>query len=270
MNPPLRIGFIDHDLDNYHANTFARLLREEHPEAVLSAVFSNRHDNRQAWAADHRTVAVDTMEAMRELTDAIMVLAPSHPETHWDLCQAAFALGKPTYVDKTFAPDFATAEAIFAEADRRQVAVQTSSVLRYTEVQAYCRENGALPPRCIDTWMSGGNFDEYIVHPVEHVISLMGPEVTGMTRCRKSGFEVIELTFSGERIATIHFRAVHATPYFTFLSDDKASRPFAIDASRIFSNGLDAIVDFLRCPAHAIDRAETLAIYRILEALKNG
>lgn len=270
MNRPLRIGFIDHDLDNFHANTFARLLQEEHPGAVLSAVFSNRLDNRQAWAIDHGAVAFETVEAMRESTDALMVLAPSNPETHWDLCRAAFALGKPTYVDKTFAPDFATAEAIFAEADRQKVAVQTSSVLRYTEVQAYCRENGALPPRCVDTWMSGGSFDEYIVHPVEHVISIMGPEVTGMTRCRKSGFELIELTFSGDRTATIHFRVAHATPRFTFLSHEKESRPFTIDSGRIFGNGLHAIVDFLRCPARVIDRAETLAIYRILEALKNG
>jgi predicted dehydrogenase len=71
---------------------------------------------------------------LNERVDCYMVLAPSNPEKHVELCQRVFQFGKPTYVDKTFAPDLATAKTIFELADKHGVAVQTTSALRYTNV----------------------------------------------------------------------------------------------------------------------------------------
>jgi hypothetical protein len=58
--------------------------------------------------------------------------------------------GKTTFVDKTFAPDVATAERIFKKADQHKAALQSSSALRYTAVQKVVQELGR--DRCGTSW----------------------------------------------------------------------------------------------------------------------
>ncbi len=263
----MRIAFVDHDIENFHANVFSRLLTELDTPFRLSAIYANRKDNAKAWAEERSVIAVDQIADLRDLADVMMVLAPSNPETHEALCREAFALGKTTYVDKTFAPDLATARRLFELADAHGIAVQTSSVLRYTEVQAYCAARPESRPQHLSTWASGGKFEEYIIHPLEHVISVMGPEVEGMRRETLAGFERITLLFSGGRAATIQMYVGHGTPFFTVVSDERETAPIAIDGSKIFENGLRGILDFFRDPATAIDRRETLAILELVEKL---
>ncbi|HWL52349.1 MAG TPA: hypothetical protein VNQ90_07935 [Chthoniobacteraceae bacterium] len=263
-----RIAFVDCDIDNFHANTFARLLAEEGEEFTLSAVWAQRRDNLAAWAAARQVTAVETIAELAPLADDVMVLAPSNPETHLALCTEAFALGKTTYVDKTFAPDRPTAQRIFEAADAHGVAVQTSSVLRYTELQAYCQSRPDRPPRAISSWANGGNFNEYVIHPVESVISVMGPEVEAVSSEEVAGMTRITLRFSGDRLATIAMYAGHRTPFFHVVSDAEATAPIAIDGSRMFLNGLRATLDFFRAGKAQIPREETLAILGVLDAVR--
>lgn len=264
----MNIAFIDHDIDNWHANTFARLLSEEHPELKLTAVYANRKDNLQSWAAERNVAVVDSIEALRPLADAIMVLAPSNPETHLELCREAFRLGKPTYVDKTFAPDAQTAKLIFDEADARGVSIQTSSVLRYTEVQEYCATKSNDPVRYIATWAGGGNFEEYLIHPVEHVISVLGPDYRDI-RCREvAGFRKIEISFANGSEALINMHINHAVAFFSVISLASETQPIMIDGNKIFASGLSGILNFFKNPSQAIDRRETMAIMEILEKIK--
>jgi len=261
------IVFIDHDIENYHANTFADLLAEEGSEFRLAGVFANRKDNLTEWAEARQVPAVARVEDLAALADFVMVLAPSNPETHEELCRAAFALGKPTYVDKTFAPDLAAATRIFAEADQCAVPVQTASVLRYTEVQEFCRA-GARAPKFVATWASGGNFAEYIIHPVEHVISLMGPDIEAIEQSEVSGFTLVKLSFSGGRSAHIHMHVNHGTPFFSVVTDEEETRVVSIDGGNLFRAGLRGILSFFENPQKAIDRRETLAVMRVLDVLR--
>lgn len=263
-----RIVFIDHDINNWHANTFARLLAENETGFQLSGVYATRRDNLAAWAAEHGIPAVETIADLAPLADYVIVLAPSNPETHLDLCCEAFKLGKTTYVDKTFAPNAETARAIFALADKHGIAVQTSSVLRYTELQAHCLRQPEHPVQSIVTWASGGNFNEYLIHPLESVISVMGPEIEAITAEEVAGFTKITLRFSRNRLATVHMHVGHATPFFSVVSDEKGTHPISIDGSRIFHNGLMGILEFFEAGKALIPREETLAIMRALDALR--
>ena len=263
-----RIAFVDHDIDNFHANTFARLLSEHDTGFRLSAVYANRRDNIAAWADERKVSTVEKIADLAPLADYVMVLAPSNPETHLDLCRETFALGKTTYVDKTFAPDYATAQEIFALADQHGVAIQSSSVLRYTELQVHCASQSDLPPRSISSWASGGNFKEYIIHPLESVVSVMGPEIEAITAEESAGCTRITLRFSGDRIATIQMHVAHATPFYHVVSDAKATKAISIDGSRIFLNGLLATLDFFKAGKAQIPREETLAIMLALDTLR--
>jgi len=262
------IVFIDHDIENYHADTFAALLKEMGGEFRLAGVFANRKDNLQEWAARNGVAAFDRVEDLATVADFVMVLAPSNPETHLDLCRKAFRLKKPTYVDKTFAPDVSTAEAIFAEADLQGVLVQTSSVLRYTEVQRYVSEGAGRAPRYVSTWASGGNFEEYIIHPVEHVVSLLGGDVLKVTQRELAGFTRIDLSFAGDRAATINMHVGHNTPFLSIVHTDVETLPIKVDGSDLFRSGLNGILDFFRNPEKRIDRKETLAVMGVLEMLR--
>jgi len=259
--------FIDHDIDNFHANTFAALLAEGGSEFRLAGVFANRKDNLAAWAEKHGIPAVEKLEDIALMADGVMVLAPSNPETHLDLCQKAFSLKKPTYVDKTFAPNLATARRIFDEADHAGVPVQTSSVLRYTEVQEYCQCNPQRAPRFVSTWAAGGNFNEYIIHPIEHVVSLLGPELTGISSQEIGGFQRVDLGFSQGRAASIHMHVNHNTPFMSVVHNQEETRAIAINGGNLFRSGLNGILQFFREPAKAIDRRETFVVMEILDWL---
>jgi predicted dehydrogenase len=264
------IVFIDHDIDNYHANTFADLLAEGDSGFRLAGVFANRKDNLPAWAEKRGVPAFESVEAMASVADYVMVLAPSNPETHLELCRRAFSLGKPTYVDKTFAPDLATAKQIFCKADQQGVPIQTSSVLRYTEVQDYCRSAATRAPRSINMWASGGDFDEYVIHPIEQVVSLMGPEIHEIAVTEISGYRRIDLGFSGNRSASIHMHVNHNTPFLTVVTNDEETKAIEVNGGRLFASGLNGILAFFRNPTDPIDRQETLAIMKVLEILRTG
>ncbi len=263
----MNIVFIDHDIDNYHANIFARLLAER-ADFRLAGVYASRRDNLEEWAQKHGVPAVGSIAELGPLADAVMVLAPSNPETHWELCQQAFALGKPVYVDKTFATGPADGRRIFAEADRLGIPIQSSSVLRYTEVQEYCKARQA-PPRLVTTWAPGRDFVEYLIHPVEHVVSVLGFEYREVVCREVAGLRQIEITFSNGGVAVIYLCVNHKVRYFSVVSHADETTPVTISGGEnLFRAGLEGILNFFRTPSFPVDRRETLAILEILDRIK--
>lgn len=262
------IAFIDHDIDNWHANTFARLIKESKRDFCLAGIFSERKDNAADWAARHEVPCVDSIADLKNLADFVMVLAPSNPETHLGLCREAFRLGKPTYVDKTFAPDLATAEAIFDLANAAKIPIQSASVLRYTEVQEFCRAAPENKPDFVATWGGGTNFDEYIIHQIELVVSLLGPDYESLSFKRLAHITRIDLAFGGNRAASIHMAAPSEIAFSTTVSNPAKTASFVVDDGRLFVSGLHAILDFFSKGHALIDQRETLAIMRILDEVK--
>ncbi len=265
----MNLVFIDHDIENYHANIFARLLAER-ADFRLAGVYATRKDNLAGWAEKHGVPAMDSIGELGSVADAVMVLAPSNPETHWDLCRQAFTLGKPVYVDKTFATSPTDGLRIFAEADRLSIPIQSSSVLRYTEVQEHCKTH-AEPPRLINTWAPGRDFVEYLIHPVEHVVSVLGFEYREIVCREVAGFRQIEITFADGGVAVIHLCVNHRVRYFSVVSHADETTPVSISGGEgLFRAGLNGILDFFQNPGIAIDRRETLAILEILERIKTA
>jgi len=268
---PRRIGFVDDDLDNFHARVYLEAIRgplKDKGYAVAGATALQREKGR-AWAAKNDVEYYDTPAALNQAVDVFAVLAPSTPGTHEELCGLVLPFGKTTFVDKTFAPDVAAAGRIFTLADRHQVALQSSSALRYTAVQKYAASVGREEVRHVVTWGPGRSYDEYAIHPVEAAVSLLGPEAQAIFRRGKEPETQLLIDFSGGRTAVVNVYNRRQTPYATSVTTAKETRYFEVDTKPLFVDSAAAMLDFFAAGRAQVDRRETMTILRILEAARD-
>ena len=176
------IGFIDYYLSEWHANNYPAWIRE------ASAKLGVEYEVSYAWAEQDISpvdgVSTDgwceamgitrcgTIRELCEKSDVILILAPSNPETHLYYATMALPYGKPTYIDKTFAPDAETSEIIFTIAAEHKTPFFTTSALRYA---AELEEFRGAEDLIITG--GGGNFPEYIIHTAEMAVMLLNDPV---------------------------------------------------------------------------------------------
>jgi len=267
----IRIGFIDDSCDNYHANTFLSLLRGElSTRGSVVGVHALQAESGRTWAAAKNLRWYDDAAALARDCDALMVLAPSTPETHPELAKRALPAGLPTYIDKTFASDLAAAKAIFALADRHRAPVQSSSVLRWTTAHTALKASGELGDiHHVCAWGGGRSFGEYAIHPLELAVSLLGHEVTRVQRVGSGSYSQMLLDFSGERNAILTVACNTDTPMAITVTTSKATRWPILDNSTMFSGALSEICTFLADGKPRVDRRETLTIRAVLDAVND-
>ena len=266
-----RIGFVDLNLDNYHANVFLQALRG--PLAArgftVTGAMGTKTAESRAWAEKNQLPYFDTDAALNAAVDFFMVLAPSNPEVHLELCRRILPFRKPTYVDKTFAPDHATAQKIFALADEHGTAIQTSSALRYTNVQAEVAKAAPAKVEHMVAWGGGGSFDEYAIHPLELLISVMGHEATGLMRRGAPERAQLLVEFTGGRTGVVNIFPRTSTPFAASFTTGKATRYVEVEVGKIFENNLAAILDFFASGQPNIDRRESLMLMRLLDIARD-
>ncbi len=262
-----RIAFVDNDLENFHADVFLSAIRGELADRgfIVTGAFGLQEESSRQWAERQQVPYFSSVEKLDEVADVYMVLAPSNPELHLELCKQVLPLRKVTYVDKVFAPNLACAEKIFALGDRYEVPLQTTSALRYTNVQSYLRENGCNEElRHIITWGGGRSFHEYGIHPVELAISCLGPNATRLFQRIDGEMHQLLIDFEGGRSAVVNSYTNTTTPFFASLTTSVATHHIAVEES-FFLNTTSAILDFFEAGRPTIDRRESLMIRRILD-----
>lgn len=262
------IGYVDYELDNYHANVYLKHLREDLADRGfrLGGCFALEAESGREWAEQNEVPFCESTAELDERCDFFMVLAPSNPELHLELCEMVFPFGKPTYVDKTFAPDIETAEAIFALADEHGVAMQTSSALRYTNVQEEVRALEDETLRHMVTWGGGRSFGEYAIHPVELAVSCLGAEAISLMRRGTGAESQLLIDFSGGRTAVINVYTEAQTPYAASITTAQSTRLIEVETGEIFLNTLRAVLDLFETGRPEVPRAESLTVRRILDA----
>jgi predicted dehydrogenase len=262
-----RIGFVDFNLDNYHADVYLKLLRGELAERGFDVVGGTalQAEESRAWAEKNGVAYYDSAAELDAHVDFYAVLAPSNPEVHEALCRQTFPFAKTTYVDKTFAPDLATAKRIFDLADECGVIMQSSSALRYSNVQQRLAELHA-PLEHVVTWGGGSSFDEYAIHPLELAISCMGADVERLMRRGSGEQSQLLLNFSNSRSAVVNIYTNANTPYAAALTTATGTDYIAVDGSAIFHNTAAAMLDLFAKGETSVERAQTLMIRRILDA----
>jgi predicted dehydrogenase len=262
-----RIGFVDDDLNNYHANVFLQALRGPLKARgfVVAGCTGLKKAEGRAWAEKNNVPWFDSAAALNEAVDFYMVLAPSTPETHLELSRWVAPFGKPIYVDKTFAPNFQTAEQIFALADAHKAPLQTTSALRYTNVQEEVRKLAPAQVEHMITWGGGGTFAEYAIHPLELLISVMGHEAMALMRRGTEPRSQLLINFSGGRTGVANVYTRGNTPFAASITTGKGTKYIEVDVSKIFVENMAGLLDFFEAGKTNIDRRESLAIMRILD-----
>jgi len=265
-----RIGFVDDNLDNYHANVYLKALTGSLKARGFTLVGCTalQEQPSRAWAAKNSIPYFADVSSLSAAVDFFMVLAPSTPETHLELCRRVLPLKRPTYVDKTFAPDMATAREIFALAERAGTPIQTSSALRYTNVQDEARKLGADTVEHMITWGNGGSFGEYAIHPVELLISVMGPNVETLMRRGTGDRSQLLVNFSGGRTGVVNVYTGSATPFAASLTSRKGTRYIQVEQGPMFEASLAGTMNFFEAGRPNIDKQESMAVMGILEAAR--
>ncbi len=267
-----RIGFVDNKLENYHANVFLKAIRDALADRGFSVTgcMANDEEGGRSWAAKNNVPYFSTPEALNEHVDCYMILAPSNPETHMDLCRKVVPFGKITYVDKTFAPDSATAKQIFELADQHRVQLQTTSALRYTDVQKKVAElGGPAAVKHITTWGGGSSFGEYAIHPVELAISCMGADAQGLMRRGNGVYSQLLINFAQDRMAVINVYTTGDTPFAAMVTTAGKTQYVPVNGATLFVDTAAGILDFFEAGKPSIDRAESLMIRKILDVAQD-
>ncbi len=266
-----RIGFVDYDLTGYHPRVFLKAMREPFQERgyQLAGCHGLLAQKGREWAAQNGVPWFDDISELNAAVDFYMILAPSNPELHLEMCRNVFPFKKPAYVDKTFAPDVAVAQAIFKLADELGTPIQTTSALRYSNVQAYVEKAGRDQLRHMTAWVSGSNFNEYVIHPVELIVSCMGHEAERLMRRGQQPETQLLIDFSNGRTGTVNVFNKTRTKYAASVTTAKATEYIEVDLRQIFVDNLAAVMDFFESGKPNVDRRETMAIMRILDAAKS-
>ena len=266
---PGRIGFVDNKLENFHANVFLKAYRNELKDRgwTVAGCYALDDENGRAWATKNEVAWFDSPAALNEHVDAFMLLAPSNPELHLPLAEKIFPFAKPTYVDKTFAPDVAIARRIFALADEHKTPVQTTSALRYTNVQEFVRAHGGTAAvKHMVAWGGGSSFGEYAIHPLELIVSCMGAAAQSVMRRGTAEHSQLLINFANGRTGVANVYTQGETPFAASVTTAKVTEVLTVDTSKIFINNAAAVLEIFESGRPNIDREETLVIRRILDA----
>lgn len=266
------IGFIDYYLSEWHANNYPAWIRKASENAGVDYRVAYAYAEKEIspvdgvstdeWCAKFGAERCDSIEELCEKSDVILILAPSDPDKHLSYAEKALPYGKTTYIDKTFAPDAATAGQIFAIAERHNTPVFTSSALRYgTELDDMGK------PTAIITTGGGSNAPEYIIHQAEMVICLVKDEPIAVT-ARKQGAQCIfHADFAHGARATMVYAP--PLPYTVCAANADGAGKYAAINSDTFGGLLADIIRFYETGKPSFEREQTMQVMRLREmALK--
>ena len=265
-----KIGFIDFRLDEWHANNYPAWIRqaneklgtddrlafawaeEAEPAGLLSTA---------AWCGKFGAEPCGTLEELCEKSDALMILAPSNPEKHLPYAERALRFGKPTYIDKTFAPDAATAAHIFRLSQAHGAPIFSTSALRYAaELKDYHQARSAF--------VTGGgrSLEEYCIHQIEMIVCLMGVGARFVTCAGDVGHAACHIDYDGGRSAELLYGA--GMPY-TLDVQREAGRPseYAPVKSAFFPSLLEDIVAFYEDGVPRVPQEQTMECMKLRQAV---
>lgn len=260
-----KVGFIDYFLDEWHAEKYPEWIEEASGGQIKVAYAYGKIDSPSGitnaeWCNKKGIELLGSIEEVVERSDYLIVLSPDHPEQHEELSQLPLRAGKPTYIDKTFAPDRKTAVALFELARQYRTPMYSSSALRFAS------EYAGVEPRGIETISSTGpgKFENYSIHQIEPVISLMGSNAQRVMSIGTPNSPALLIEFEGGRQAEIrHFG--WECPFGMVINDATGHARVVKVESDFFAAFIRSLIRFFETGVPAVDEAETVAIITIIE-----
>ena len=264
-----KIGFVDLYISEWHANNYPAWIAEAAKklgfdykvayawaEQEVSPVDGKTTDK---WCEEFGVEKCETIEELCQKSDVIVLLAPSNPEAHLSLAEKVLPFGKPTYIDKTFAPDLATAKKIFELGKKYDTPFFSTSALRFAdELKEF---EGA---KNLFITGGGGNLPEYIIHTVEMAISLLKTSVSRV-KCQTVGKQ----TFIKAETDQNEIGIVYSPAYgFSVCGEFEDGRVIKKDVSSpFFLNLIEGMVKFFEDKNPPFNTAQTLEVMRLRDGI---
>lgn len=264
------IGFIDYYISEWHANHYPEWIKQvcektgkkfevryAWAEEYVSPVDGKNTDE---WCKEYGVERCETIAEICEKADYLIVLAPSDPEKHLGYAQEVLKYKKNTYIDKTFAPDYATAKEIFAIGEKYGTKFFSSSALRFGN-----ESNGLGDVKALVTTGGGGNIGEYIIHQIEPTVKILKARPVSLkTECFGEDY-VIFVTFESGKTAIMNYATMF--PFAAHYRREDGSYGYTTIESSTFINLLTAILEFFETGELPFDPEETLYVMKIREGV---
>ena len=260
-----KIGFIDYYLDEWHAEKYPAWI-EEATNGKMKVMYaygkkdSDKGLSNAAWCQKKGIELLNSIEAVVDQSDYLIVLSPDNPEYHEELSALPLQSGKPTYIDKTFAPDRATALRLFEAAERHGTPMFSSSALRFATEYAEAERQG-IATICS---MGPGAFDNYSIHQIEPIISLMGSEARRVMYIGTPQSPALLIGFADGRQATIHHLG-RDCPFGMVLNYEAGHAKVLKPQSEFFKLFIKDMTAFFESGQSPVPSSETIAIITIIE-----
>lgn len=271
-----KVGIIDDYISNFHANTYHKLFHElaaeeGREEYVITHIYAEREESPSTkettaqWCARTGAVACDTIEAVCNAVDVIMVLAPNSPELHEKLCKVPLESGKPVYVDKTFAPDYASAKRIIEHGRAHDACFWSSSATRFEPSLApFLTENA---PNVQTIQVSCGNvFEIYVIHLVELMNTFMQNGAKSVICRNNSANLVFEVTYADGRKAFLNQFVGTGANFYCYPEIDGKCVQYCC-ASDFWKGFVRAMLDFFDTKKAPVSLDNTLECIAVRAAL---
>ncbi len=269
------IGFIDHYLDEWHAENYPRWIREsglgsefEVRMAWAETEAPGRRSNAE-WCEAHGVELTGSLEELIGRSDCLVVLSPDNPERHEALALPALASGKPTCIDKPFAPDLAAARRIFAAADERKTPMFSSSALRFAAELNQAREKLAGGDLEFVATGGGDNFASYGVHQAEMLVALTGKAAQRVKYCGTPHAALVIAEFGDGLSGSM--QVIREAP-FRLSAVTKEDRAFHCPEIQpaFFPRFIQAMLEFFVTGEPPFPRWQTEAVVSLLDAAFEG
>ncbi len=263
----MKIGFIDLYLSEWHANHFPEMLKKTAPDAIVTHAWAEEDvspvngKTTAQWCAEFGVQECKTPREVCDACDAIMIFAPDDPESHLRLAEAVLPYGKPTYIDKTFAPDLETAKKIFALAEQYHTPMYTSSSLGFAE-----EVEGEF--KTVLTFGGGGTPENYLVHHTEMVVKLLGSGADTVCALPMGNANAFSISYPDDRRAgMVDGKKV---PFALVLEQLDGTKEYRKAESNYFQLQAEATVEFFRTGIPPVTKERTLEVMAIREAALNA
>ncbi len=261
-----KIGFIDYYLDEWHANNYPRMLKESsHGEIEVAYAYGQipsplTGKTSEEWCQEHGITQCESIADLINKSDAIIVLAPDNCEKHEELAHLALLSGKKTFIDKTFAPDKKSAEAMFRLGEAHQTPCYSASALRFAaEYQAHQGKRVTA----MSTW-GPNEIDTYSIHQLEPIMMLMQGPVRRVLALTQDKWTNLLLEWQDGRCATVFCSGGDAA-FTANICLDTGSENMEI-TSDFFTAFIENLVNFFRTGEIPVSPQETIAIMAVREA----
>lgn len=260
-----KIGFIDYYLDEFHADKYPAWIEQATNGAMKVMYAFGKKDkengiNNETWCRDHGIQWVDSIEEIVQLSDYLIVLSPDNPEYHEELSLLPLQSGKPTYIDKTFAPDRATAIRLFELAEQHGTPMYSTSALRFAEEYADADKNTIA---AICSW-GPGRYENYSIHQIEPIVSLMGSNPKRVMFTGTSTAPSFIIDYGDGRQASMHHLG-KGSPFTLGVTSSEGNCKVMKVESDFFASFIRNLVTFFETGKPAVDPKETIAVITVIE-----